>query len=356
MKKRLFVTCAAAALITAGVGSYAAFGRGDKAPPEPPAAVLTAESSYVVNVKVRRIEPVSMRDVLVLPGETEAVDDVRLAAERGGVVEWAGVDEGDFVERGAEILRIDLSALRAARDRARANYALADQQLERRKDLFARKVLAREALEEAETEVLVARANLREAEVNYRHGIVVTPVSGVVNRRFVDPGEYVGAGDPVADIVNVSQLELTFNVPEMDVRFLTKGQKAPVSVDAFPGRMWEGTIDFVAWKADESTRTFPVRVVIDNADGTVRPGMIARARFLRRALEDIVAIPLFTVLDKGGERLVFVEKDGVAEARQVTLGVIDGDRIQVLKGLSFGENLIVAGHREVEEGTKVNVR
>lgn len=321
-----------------------------------PAAGEQAVAEYIVNVKTEEIVPAKLTDMLVLPGETEAMDDVRLAAERSGIIEWAGVEEGQKVKKGDHIIRIDLSALKAALDRAKANYSLAEQQLKRRKKLYAKKVLSREEMDEAETEVLVADANVREAEVNYRYGVVTSPVAGVVNKRVVDPGEYVGAGDHVADIVNVTQLKVVFNVPEIDVRYLKEGQKAPVSIDAFPGRKWDGIIDFVAWKADEATRTFPVRLIIDNKDGAVRPGMIARATFVRRALTEAVTVPLFAVLDKGGERIVFVEKNDVAQARTVTLGVIDGERVQVLKGLSIGDKLIIAGHREVEDGTKVNVR
>lgn len=311
---------------------------------------------YVVNVKVETVTPVPMRDILVLPGETEAASDVRLAAARGGVAEWVGVTEGQKVHEGQHIVRIDLSALQAALDRARANLKLTQDQLRRRRDLFERKVLSREELEQAEREQAVNEANVREAEVNYNHGIATTPVSGVVNKVYVDPGEYVGEGAAVADIVDVSTMRVNFNVPEADVRFLSVGQKAQIRVDTYPDRTWTGTIDFVAWKADEATRTFHVRVVVDNKDGKIRPGMIARASFVRRNLPDALTAPLFSVQDKGGERILFVEKDGVAHARTVELGVIEGDRVQVTKGLQAGDRLIVVGHTEVEDGTKVNVR
>lgn len=319
-------------------------------------AALPVASQYVVNVKVETIVPVAMKDVMVLPGETEALNDIRLAAERGGVVEWVGVTEGQLVREGQQITRINLAALQAALDRARANQKLAVEQLRRRNDLFAKKVLSREELEQAENEQVVATANLHEAEVNYNYGIATSPVSGVVNKVYVDPGEYVGEGDPVVDIVNVGTMRINFNVPEVDVRFLEVGQKAPVKVDTYPDREWTGTVDFVAWKADTATRTFQVRLVVDNREGKIRPGMIARAAFVRRALENAVTVPLFCIQDKGGERIVFIEKDGVALARTVELGVIDGDRVQVLKGINSGDRLIVVGHTEVEDGTKVNVR
>lgn len=321
-----------------------------------PAAAAAERSQYIVNVKVETVAPAPLRDVLVLPGETEALNDVSLASERAGVVEWVGVTEGQMVRAGQQIIRINLSALEAARDRARANLTLAEDQLRRRRDLYERKVLSREELEQAETERTVAQANLREAEVNYSHGITTSTTNGVVNKVYVDPGEYIAEGATVADIVNVDTLRVNFNVPEADVRFLSEGSKAVVRLDTYPGREWEGTVDFVAWKADTATRTFRVRLVVTNRDGAIRPGMIARGAFVRRSVADALTAPLFSVLDKGGERVVFVERNGVAEARTVELGVIDGDRVEVRKGLAAGDRLIVVGHTEVEDGTKVNVR
>lgn len=313
-------------------------------------------SAHVVDVKVEEVASVTMRDVLVLPGQTQALHDVRLAAQRGGVVEWAGVTEGDVVRAGQPIARIDLTPLGAALDRARANLGLAEDQVRRRSDLYARGVLAKEELDQARNELTSARTRLREAEVDYDHGTVTSTLDGVVNALHVDPGEFVGEGDPVADIVDAATMRVNFDVPEGDVRFLAQGQDVTVHVDAYPERRWAGRIDFVAWKADPATRTFQVRVVVDNADGHIRPGMIARGAFLRRLIEGAVTAPLFTVQDKGGERIVFVERDGTAFARTVALGVIEGDRVQVLEGLEPGDRLIVAGHAEVEDGTRVNVR
>ena len=315
-----------------------------------------APAEYVVNVLVEKLVPGAMRDILVLPGETEALKDVRLAAQRGGVVEWVGVTEGDTVRAGQEIARVDLAALKAALDRARANVRLAEDQLRRRQDLFARNVLAGEELEQAQNELTVARTVLREAQVAHDHGIVTSTLGGVVNKVYVDPGEFVGEGDPVVDVVDAATMRINFNVPESDVRYLAQGQPAEVGVDAWPAERWQGRIDFVAWKADPATRTFQVRVVVDNAGGKIRPGMIARASFLRRLVDNALSVPLFAVQDKGGERVVFVEEGGVARARTVRLGVIEGDRVQVVEGLAAGDRLIVAGHTEVEDGTKVNVR
>jgi membrane fusion protein (multidrug efflux system) len=192
--------------------------------------------------------------------------------------------------------------------------------------------------------------------VEYQRGFIRSPVSGVVNYLFVDQGEFIGRGDPLADIVNVDKIKVNVSVPEMDVKYLSKGQDAIVSIDAFPERRIPGKIEFVAFKADPATKTFHVKVVIPNADQTIRPGMIARAGFLRRVIPDALTAPLFALVDKSGERLVYVEKDGVAHARTVSLGVIEGDRIQIAEGLEPGDRLIIKGHKEVEEGMPVEVK
>ena len=81
--------------------------------------------------------------------------------------------------------------------------------------------------------------------------------------------------------------------------------------------------------------------------------MIGRVVFVRRVIPDAIAAPLFAIVDKGGERIVFVEKDGVAQSRTISIGVIEGDRIQITRGLEAGDHLIVRGHTEVEDGMKV---
>jgi membrane fusion protein (multidrug efflux system) len=201
----------------------------------------------------------------------------------------------------------------------------------------------------------LAEGNLREAKVNYDQGFVRSPIDGRLNHLYVDPGEFVNRGQKVADIVDISTLRINVNVPEMDVRYLKVGQKARIVVDAYPERHWIGAVDLVSFKADPTTRTFKVRLVVDNSDLSIRPGMIARVAFIKRLIENALTVPLFSIIDKGGERIVFVEENGTAHARTVSIGVIEGDVVQITDGLKSGENLIVKNQHEVEEGMKVTV-
>jgi membrane fusion protein (multidrug efflux system) len=309
-----------------------------------------------VKVSIVRVEPVPMKDVLVLPGETEAWQDVRVAADMAGRVEWIGPKEGQAVKEGELIAKIDVAALKATLDRAEAALKLAEDLYQRRKKLFERSIINQEELDKSETEKTLARANLRQMQVEYERGFLKAPLTGTVNHLFVDEGEFVDKGKPFADVVNVDRIKINVNVPELDVRYLKVGQKTVVRVDAFPERELAGLIDFVAFKADPATKTFHVKVIVDNPHHDIRPGMIARVAFLRRIIPDALSSPLFAIVEKGGERLVFVEKEGVVEARTISFGVIEGDKIQITKGLQPGDNLIVVGQKEVEEGMKVQVQ
>jgi membrane fusion protein (multidrug efflux system) len=172
----------------------------------------------------------------------------------------------------------------------------------------------------------------------------------------VDVGEYADIGKPIADIVNIDRIKINVRVPELDVRYVKKGQQTPIKIDAFADRPLIGTVDFVSFKADSATKTFLVRSVIDNPEHDIRPGMIGRVAFVRRIIPDAVAVPLFAIVDKGGERIVFLEKDGIAESRTISIGVIEGDRVQITNGLNVGDHLIVKGHTEVEDGMKVTAK
>jgi membrane fusion protein (multidrug efflux system) len=308
-----------------------------------------------IPVSVIAVKPVVMQDVVYLPGETEAYEDVLLAANTSGRVDWIGCSEGQEVNKGERLAKIDVSALKASLEHAKAAYELANDLCERRRRLFENKIIAQEELDQSETQLKLAAADLEQVKVRYNHGFPKSPIAGIIDHLYVDVGEYADTGKPIADIVNIDRIKINVRVPEMDVRYVKKGQKTPVRIDAFADRTIIGTVEFVAFKADPATKTFLVRSVIDNPDHDIRPGMIGRVAFVRRHIPDALAVPLFAIVDKGGERIVFVEKDGMAEARVVTIGVIEEDRVQITTGLNIGDHLIVRGHTEVEDGMKVMV-
>jgi membrane fusion protein (multidrug efflux system) len=342
----IVLTALMAAFVLVGCQDQESMAIAENTSPEVPA----------IPVSVEIVEPVTLRDVIFLPGETEASEDVKVAANTAGRVDWIGPREGQKVNKGDLLIKIDVSALKASLDHAEAAYKLAGDLYQRRRRLYDNKIIAREELDQSETQRTLALTDLEQIKVRYNHGFPRSPITGIVNHLYLDVGEYADIGKPIADIVNIDKIKINVRVPELDVRFMKKGQQTSVKIDAFPERTLIGTVDFVSFKADPATKTFLVRSIIDNPDHDIRPGMIGRVAFVRRVISDAVVAPLFTLVDKGGERIVFVEKDGVAESRTISIGVIEGDRVQITSGLNAGDHLIVKGQTEVEDGMKVIVK
>jgi membrane fusion protein (multidrug efflux system) len=342
----MVLTALMAAFVLVGCQDQESMAIAENTSPEVPA----------IPVSVEIVEPVTLRDVIFLPGETEASEDVKVAANTAGRVDWIGPREGQKVNKGDLLIKIDVSALKASLDHAEAAYKLAGDLYQRRRRLYDNKIIAREELDQSETQRTLALTDLEQIKVRYNHGFPRSPITGIVNHLYLDVGEYADIGKPIADIVNIDKIKINVRVPELDVRFMKKGQQTSVKIDAFPERTLIGTVDFVSFKADPATKTFLVRSIIDNPDHDIRPGMIGRVAFVRRVISDALAAPLFTLVDKGGERIVFVEKDGVAESRTISIGVIEGDRVQITSGLNAGDHLIVKGQTEVEDGMKVIVK
>jgi len=310
----------------------------------------------IAPVKVVVVRPQPMMEYLLLPGTVEAWEDIDLSAKAGGVVEWIGPKEGARVTSGETILRLDSASKVALVNQAMAQLGQAEKQYDRVERLVADRVVTRAELDNATAARDVARANLEVAQVSLNDATLRSPIDGVIDRIFVDPGEHVNLGQLVAKIVQTDRVKILANVPEKDVGFCKRGQ----DVGIFPGevrfdQMTQGKIYYVGMTGDPVARTYRTYVEMDNRDGKLRPGMIVRVGLIRQQIEKALAAPLYAIVDRGDRKAVFVEKDGRAALRYVTPGIMEQDKVQVTSGLSEGDRLIVVGHRDLVDGVEVKV-
>ena len=129
----------------------------------------------------------------------------------------------------------------------------------------------------------------------------------------------------------------------------------PKDVEGQKQCWFTGTIVFISMTADSATRTYIVKVLVDNSAGILRPGMIVRAHLVRRELEAAIAVPFFTIIDREQGKAVFVVEDGVARARQIQYGTFEKGLVEIRSGLNVGERLVIVGQRGLVDGQKVEV-
>ena len=344
-----------------------------------------------LNVEVEVITPrKNMPDELELNGSVEPYRTVTVSAEVDGRVEayarWkdpptttgapppgpaAGrgrpLDEGDPVAAGRPILYLNTDLLQADRDQANAQLQYAVRDLETARELRAREVATALEVDQKQTQVALQRARLAAAEARLRRAAVHAPNAGTLNRLLVEEGEYVRAGNAVAEIVDTSRVKVVVAVPEMDIARLRVGDVhrilLPNGDEPIPGR-----VTYISRTAHEGTRTTRVEMTVDNAGDGLRSGQILRVRLKRRDLRNAIMIPLGVVIprEKRGpagetttdnEYTVYVVEGDLAQPRavRIDIGFIRGARIRVLNGLKAGDRLIVKGHRLCGPGQRVKV-
>ena len=333
------------ALAAAGCGEDAGFAAEGSAPP--------ADSRSPVVVVTVALD--SLTDVLEISGQLEPRAEVLVSAELGGAVEEVLFDKGQRVEKGQLLARVGSDLLGAALQEAVADLDAAQVEYERARQLVEREASPEQTLTTAEANLKRAEARVDSARLRFARAEIFAPVSGVVVRRDIEPGEVVGAGSPIAVLHDASTLRATIGIPETDIAFFAVGSPAQITVDAYPDRSFEGRIAYIAPSATRPGRNFQAEVAVANPGGTLRSGLIVRTRLERRRYENAVVLERDLLVERDGVLHAFVLQDGQAVMREVAVGPDEGDRVVINAGLEVGETLIVDGHRNLLDGQAVRI-
>ena len=310
-----------------------------------------------VNVTVITViaEP-QLVDTFDLPAVVEPNRIVTVSAEVAGRIERIPQKEGSEVRAGDLLIRLNTDLVRPLFEIAEAQVERDQIEFDRMTNLVKQDATPRRDLENATTQFAISKARLEEVRARLDRTSILAPTAGVLNELLVEQGEYVDVGKPVAEVVDTHTVKVVVEVPERDIAFFAIGQKAGVFVDV-KGQESSlvGTITFISELADAQTRSTRMEITLENKERLLRSGQIVLVHLTRRTLKDAILVPLLAVIPMEDSKAVYVVNSTEAERREVELGIIKGDRVQVKRGLEPGDRLIIAGHRFVAPGQKVNV-
>jgi membrane fusion protein (multidrug efflux system) len=303
-------------------------------------------------------------------GTIRAAGDVQVSSEANGRVIEIPASVGDAVDVGDALVRLDPELAELAVQQARAQLLTADAErgdaelgLKRAEYLWKNGDISDLDYETAQTRVTAAQAmhataeaGLAAAERQLRDTLISAPITGRVAFIYVEEGQLIAMGVPVAHVVNDDSLEVDFGVGEDRVVDLRAGLKATVTVRSLPGEEFAGRVEYVGRRADDMTKTYPVRVVLQNRGGRLRSGMVAEVSVAAREIPNAIVIERDWVIDRYGEPAVFVAVDSTAVLRKVELGAVLGGQVVVSSGLEPGERLISVGHTQVRDGAAIEVK
>jgi len=310
-----------------------------------------------VNVTVMPViaQP-QLADTFNLPAVIEPNRIVIVSAEVEGRIERIPLKEGDSVKSGDLLIQINADLIRPMFEKAQEQVKRDQIEFERMDNLVKDNATPQRDLDDASTKLAISKANLDEVRARLERTRIYSPTAGQLNDIIVEEGEYVQVGTPVAEVVDNDTVKVVVDVPERDISFFSIGQKADVFVNVKGhDTSMTGTISFISELADVQTRSTRVEISLDNKKRLLRSGKIVLVRLTRQILKDAILIPLLAVIPMEDSKAVYVVNSDQAQRRQVELGVIKGDHVHVKSGLEPGDRLIIAGHRFVAPGQKVNV-
>jgi membrane fusion protein (multidrug efflux system) len=297
-------------------------------------------------------------DTFDLPAVVEPNRTVTVSAEVAGRIERLPLKEGHIVAVEDLLVELDDDLIRPQFEMAEAQYERDRIEFERMEILVADDATSQSDLDDATNRVATSKAQLAEMRARLDRTRILAPAHGVLNDLLVEVGEYVQPGTPVANVVDTATVRVVVDVPERDVAFFEIGQSTEIhaTVRGQP-EPTTGTITFISELADQRTRTTRMEITVDNRKNLLRSGQIVQAHLTRQVLKNIIMIPLQAVIPMEDGKAVYVVKieSATAQRRDVELGLIKGDRVQVTQGLAPGERLIVAGHRFVADGQNINI-
>jgi membrane fusion protein (multidrug efflux system) len=308
-----------------------------------------------VNAVVMQVEPGEISERLNLPGSIEAWTSLMLTAEVGGTIEAVLVTEGDSVRQGDILARIEADDYQIALQRAEAAFRLAKADFERDKAVFAQGVIPPAELEARETAMQTAKADLDNANLMLERCRIVAPMDAVIRHLDAKVGAFVSVGDPLALLLHIDKVKAVVGIPESDISAVRRLDELNLTIQALDNLEVVGRRHFVSASPENQARLYRLELEVDNPDHLILPGMFFRADIVKQRREQALAIPFYSIISRNGEQYIFVEKDGVATRRTVETGIMEGWMIEITSGLEPGEQVMIEGHRDAEDGRAVNV-
>lgn len=337
------VVAAAAAVAAAGckkgkAGGAAAFGGGG--PMALPVEVAVARSD-------------SVRDEIAATGQIEAVQSIDLRPEVDGRIVAILIREGQEVDEGTPLVKVDDAQLKAQVAQLEAQRDLAQQGLARAKELAQQNASSAADLEQAEATARSAQAQYDLQRIRLERTTVRAPFAGVVGQRYVSLGDYVTNSTRLVSLQTVNPQRAAFQVPERFAQLLRPGQRVTFGVAAIAGRQFTGEVDFVDPVVQLPGRTILVKARVPNGQRLLQAGMFIEARLVTAVRPNAVVVPEEAVVPAEGSNAVWAVVDGKADRRLVTLGVRRPGFVEVTSGVKAGEQVVVGGLELLAPGAPV---
>lgn len=328
---------------------------GPAAAGSPPDKGGSAGAIPPVSVEAATVAVESVPELITAVGSLRSDESITVRPEVAGRISAIMFNEGQRVAKGATLVRLDTAINAAEVQQARANLKLGQSKYDRAVDLAKSNFISSQAKDEAENNLRVAEAAVSLADARLAKMEIKAPFSGIIGLRVVSVGDYVKEGADVVNLESIDPLKVDFRVPEIYMKQVEVGQSLNLTLDALPGKTYEGKVSAINPLFDAAGRSIVIRALVRNTDTALRPGMFARVQLITRDEKPAIVVPEQAIVPLGDEQYVYRVVDGKATRVKVDVGRRRAGKVEVRSGLAEKDVVVTAGQIKLREGQPVKI-
>lgn len=322
-------------------------------------------------VEVVEVVPQMISYTLSAVGSLKTPEHIVISPKKAGIIEKILVREGEKVREGQVLIQLDDMDARLQVERAEARVREAEASLDtnrntlfRYQKLLESKVIPQQTYDDIslkvkldEARLALAKTELKLAQQNLSDHRILSPIHGVINLKIASPGEHVNVApkDEILTIVQMDPLELEFFVPENWVGRIRQGSQIQFVVRAFTDETYSATLHFISPTADPATRNVKMKAIAPNPRHRLKPGFFAEVTLPAGGNPNGVVIPESALFSEEGKMFIYVVKEGMAHRREVETGARFNGKVELVRGIHRGEQVVTVGHEQLTEGIKVRI-
>lgn len=323
-------------------------------PTESPTLAVRSGAGKMIPVTVALVQSEQIIDGIRAMGSLIPNEEVDIAGEIAGKVTSINFEEGASVSKGQLLVKINDDDLQAQLNRYEFQEQNLRKKLERQRILFEKEAISGEMFDQVQTEYNVLLADVEILKVKIERCRIKAPFSGTIGFRTVSDGSYIQVGSKIARLVDFNTLKLEFSIPEKYINKPLVGTTIYFSTESDPSRK-SAKIYAMEPKLESNTRTIILRALYNNTAGKLRPGMSLRVTIPTSELSSSLMIPTEAVVPAMDSKSVWMVKDGKPVMVLIETGTRLENKIEVIKGLSEGDSVIITGLMQIREGAAIKV-
>jgi membrane fusion protein (multidrug efflux system) len=353
--KRKVIRWTSIALVVVALGVLLAYRHftGDN-PQESASTEAPPQRRPPLSVRSVVISPKPIIDYIISSGTLIASEEVDLSFESSGRITVLDINEGQKVQKGALLAKINDNELQAQRDKINVQLKLAEDREQRQRTLLEREAISRESYEQSLAEMQAIKADLAQIEAKIEKSSIVAPFDGIIGLRYTSEGAFVSPGTLVAKLVCISPLKVDFAIAERYIGSVHTGMTVLFTVEGYL-KPFEAKVYAIEPNVDIKTRTFAMRAMYPNTKEILKPGRSISVELQLKLFNDAISIPTEALIPEIDGTLVYVYRNGKAQPVPVQTGIRTETEIQITSGLAVGDTLITSGILQLRTGLPVQL-